>query len=87
MNDLISRKAAIDAVAEILKRVFVEYRDIAEKIINKLPSAEPERKTGRWSFNLYADVYRFCCSECKANHRAKYDFCPSCGAYMGKEVK
>ena len=42
MSDLISRQAAIDAVAEGLKRTFVEYRDIAEKMLNKLPSAQPE---------------------------------------------
>lgn len=32
---------AIDAVAEGLKRTFVEYRDVAEKMLNKLPSAQP----------------------------------------------
>lgn len=40
MNDLISRQAAIDAVAEGLKRAFVEYRDAAEKMLNKVPSAQ-----------------------------------------------
>ena len=44
MNDLISRQAAIDAVAEGLKRTFVEYRDAAEKMLNKVPSAQPEQK-------------------------------------------
>lgn len=44
---------------------------------------EPERKTGKWSFNCYVEPYRFCCSVCNANHRARYDFCPSCGAKMG----
>jgi hypothetical protein len=33
---------AIDAVAEGLKRTFVEYRDVAEKMLNKVPSAEPQ---------------------------------------------
>ena len=42
MDDLISRQAAIDAVAEGLKHTFVEYRDAAEKMLNKVPSAEPE---------------------------------------------
>ena len=40
--DVISRQAAIDAVAEGLKNVFVEYKDVAEKLIGKLPSAQPE---------------------------------------------
>ena len=42
MKDLIDRQAAIDAVDEALTRVFVEHRDIAEKMINKIPSAQPE---------------------------------------------
>ena len=33
MSDLISRQAAIDAVAEGLKRTFVEYRNVAEKML------------------------------------------------------
>lgn len=33
---------AIDAVAEGLKRTFVEYRDVAEKMLNKVPSAQPD---------------------------------------------
>lgn len=33
---------AIDAVAEGLKHTFVEYRDIAEKTLNKLPPAQPD---------------------------------------------
>jgi hypothetical protein len=32
---------AIDAVAEGLKHTFVEYRDIAEKMLNNVPSAQP----------------------------------------------
>ena len=44
MDDLISRQAAIDAVAEGLKRTFVEYRDAAEKMLNKVPSAQPEQR-------------------------------------------
>ena len=42
MNDLISRQAAIDAMSESLKRVFPEHRQIAEKCLNALPSAQPE---------------------------------------------
>ena len=42
MDDLISRQAVIDAVADALKGVFIEYQDIAEKLIGKLPSAQPE---------------------------------------------
>ena len=47
LNDIISRQAAIDAVDEALTRVFVEHRDIAEKMINKIPSAQPEPLTDK----------------------------------------
>ena len=41
-EDLISRKAAIDAMSESLKRVFPEHRQIAEKCLKALPPAQPE---------------------------------------------
>ena len=44
VRDTISRQEAIDTVDEALTRVFVEHRDIAEKMINKIPSAQPERR-------------------------------------------
>ena len=40
--NLIERQAAIDTVDEALTGVFVEHRDIAEKMINKIPSVQPE---------------------------------------------
>lgn len=45
--DIISRQEAIDAVAEGLKRTFVEYRDVAEKMLNNVPSAQPEPLTDK----------------------------------------
>ena len=47
MDDCISRQAAIDAVADELKGIFVEYRDIAEKMIGKLPSAQPDDRLAK----------------------------------------
>ena len=43
MKDLIDRQAAIDAVAKGLKGVFVEYQDVAEKLLNNVPAAQPEQ--------------------------------------------
>ena len=48
MSDLIDRQAAIDAVAYALKRVFVEYKEIAEKVIGKLPSALGDAEFISW---------------------------------------
>ena len=59
-GETISRQAAIDAVAEGLKRTFVEYRDVAEKIVNKVPSAH--RATGEWCTDCKEyDTERHCC--------------------------
>jgi len=44
MDRLISEQAAIDAMSEALKRVFPEHRQIAEKCLNALPSAQPEQQ-------------------------------------------
>jgi len=41
MDNLISRKAAIETMSESLKRVFPEHRQIAEKCLNALPPAQP----------------------------------------------
>ena len=47
--DCISRADAIHAVSEALKRTFVEYEDIANKVIGKLPSVTPqEPRKGHW---------------------------------------
>ena len=42
-----------------------------------------DRPQGEWIQNvLRSDIYRYECSNCKAHHRARYDYCPSCGARM-----
>jgi hypothetical protein len=60
-----------DTIMKILKRFADE------------PSAQPMRKKGKWTTeDCHAATYKYCCSNCKAHHRARYDFCPSCGADM-----
>ena len=98
MDDLISRQNAIntalDFFVEFLGGAFHEDdQKILMKRMNELPSAEPERKTGKW-------IYKHCvwfCSECGENptkgmgyvqgHDELYDFCPNCGAAMNQEVE
>lgn len=53
-----------------------------------LPSAEPERRKGKWS--NYKDEH--CCSVCKCvvisecwDDDIRYDYCPYCGADMRGE--
>lgn len=107
MNDLISRQAAIDAFnlpiynikgKENAERV-VEYLEAVLQRIKKLPSAEPDRRRGRWEFVededwVGGEYYR--CSACGWGYSCKmyhepdeFEHCPHCGAEMGpgKEEK
>lgn len=84
MDDTISRAAAIDAVAKALKGTFVEYEDIAEKIINKVPSAD---RKGHWIKHGEPPWYVIECSECGAKWQMSgswdaNNFCGNCGADM-----
>ena len=83
MNDLISRQAAIDATwfepsyTDPLN-VLTEVRDR----LKALPSAQPERKKGRW---IDMDDHVMC-SCCGATHYGSdKNFCPNCGADMRGE--
>ena len=46
MNDTIYRQDAIETVSKALKGTFVEYQEIAEKMINKIPSAQQRPEDG-----------------------------------------
>ena len=89
MSDLIRREDAMDAVNDC---------GICIQKIMDLPSAEPERKTGKWIEypeclryeGAYADD-QIVCSECHHvfsildNCTEEFDFCPHCGSYNGGE--
>lgn len=86
MDDLISRQEALDIIRK--SRYLV---DAAEKVVC-LPSAQPERKTGRWIHDGYAfkgGIDWMHCSEC--GHKDSWDvatrtpFCAWCGAKMEGE--
>ena len=96
MDDLISRDEAVRALGDAH---FKNY-GTAIMVIQALPSAEPERKTGKWERrNTYHgdDTSGFVdpdwrCSECggqaNVNVWSMYDltdFCPHCGVDMRKE--
>ena len=102
-TDLISRQAAIDALNDDITitgeqnaQTVVEYIHRVCKKLNNIPSAEPQRKKGRWIQNttyqmvgsdaVVAEAY---CSECElyssqinAFGYVSYDICPRCGAEM-----
>jgi hypothetical protein len=89
-GDTISREEAIETV----EFECGEWQGLAQTIVNglkKLPSAQPERKKGKWiDEGFYADghgAHAFRCSEC-GGHIIEYDadpFCKWCGADMRGE--
>ena len=92
MSDLISRQAAIDALADMHCKsdedgyVWI-IRSDAWARIDALPSVTPKQKRGKW-INGY-------CSECgkhapfwaMASTYYKSSFCPNCGAKMDEEIE
>jgi len=48
MDDLISRQAAIDALMVAIDDVGILDGDDIKMVFDNLPSAQPERKTGKW---------------------------------------
>ena len=87
MSDLISRNALVEYCLNTKDRT-IDANDIM-----RFPSAEPERKKGKWidypDCLAYEGAYsdeEHVCSECHAvfNHMDNcmedWNFCPSCGA-------
>ena len=90
MDDLISKRAAIDAIVGILTHG--QALECSRRI-SALPPAQPERKPGRWipqnhnkvnGMTSTAVYYYPKCSVCGccANYT---NFCPGCGADMRGE--
>ena len=80
-SDTISRQAAIDALDCI---------NGTEEVLRSLPSAQPERETGRWMPDNRPGGGFWVCSNCKFPSEAfaanmLYKFCPNCGAKMLKD--
>ena len=100
MSDLIERQTALDAIQQRADRVdsvysaFWEGLIIAQDIVKNIPSAEPERKRGKWVYkpNEYDDnTYE--CSQCGepwtlidgTPEENNMKFCPNCGAELRGE--
>ena len=95
MSNLIDRQTAIDVVEE--SRRLNHHRDGKEacahefehrhflKILRELPSAESERKNGKWIIYVISllDGEDVKCSECgQCGCAPNWNFCPNCGAKM-----
>lgn len=91
MNDLISRQEAIAVVEGCGEYILPNgiFRSDVLYALKKLPSAQPERKKGKWERITNDDNgVDFRCSAChkyrfhNGEMRKKYKFCPNCGADM-----
>lgn len=94
-GDAISRQAVLNLMRGLTrwcvksedgkwKNVGLLYDDVMFGI-DRLPSVNPQQRTGRWVKEGQGGRYKWMCSNCGTHHRALYDYCPSCGCKM--EVK
>lgn len=62
---------------------WIRYK-MFERILNSMPPAQPERKTGRWEYVDYGGFGNWHCTACRkiCICNGDYDFCPNCGADM-----
>lgn len=95
MNDLISRKAVLKGISQCMigQSDVIKAEAALVQYVKRMPSAEPERKRGKWRNNTYGAVV---CSECGARalyvitgclanrhlEHFKTKYCPNCGADM-----
>lgn len=89
MDDLISRRAVLALPRNKTRNMRGEIVDetINVACIEQLPSAQPERRTGKWIIGRY----RLTCGQCRFTYPNKLmdemgvvNYCPHCGAEMEK---
>ena len=83
MSDLISRQEAIDYFFRPYSNE-ESYSNIdIKRALRSLPSAQTERKKGRWERIPFSFAGGYRCSVCGQKSWEKYwHFCPNCGADM-----
>lgn len=87
MSDLISRQAAYEALSEYYHHKTEMQHKALREALGMVPSAQPERKKGKWMpENRTMDAF-WVCSVCRFPSEAHsanilYKFCPNCGADM-----
>lgn len=92
MDDLISRRVAIDAFWKLDIELRPSAIDAIADMLKTLPYAQPERNPGKWMAVQYGDDDGFIfarCTVCKWESgeafdlaKRRYNYCPHCGADM-----
>ena len=87
MDNLISRQAAIDAYGDWYVEEGTEegFIGTVKQLLEGLPSAQPERKTGTWIDRIADYRLLYFCSECGEIGSDLWNFCPYCGSDMRGE--
>lgn len=96
MSDFIRREDVVEALYQAIRTpltgTFADSMSLAIAMANNLPSAEPERKKGKWIKHiddLFPEESTEECSECHEMQfiwNGKCDkYCPNCGARMENE--
>ena len=91
MDELISRKAAIDALKNERSDWNCDYNvpvDHCIDAIYSVPSAQPDCKPGYWIFKEGETAFWDVCSKCgeKTIYRMPhFNYCPYCGSRMEGE--
>jgi len=90
MSDLIKREDVVEALYQAIRTTltstFTDSMSLAIAMANNLPSAEPERKRGKWVRRKDSDCWE--CSQCHAVLENddlgmhNFYFCYHCGANM-----
>lgn len=87
--DLIERQAAIAyAISGRVRTLpttedgenWIRTAEVRQNLLT-MPSAQPERKKGKWEF-IGGYGYQYRCSACITCAEHKTNFCPNCGAEM-----
>ena len=83
-KEYIEREAAIEAIDESLKHVFVS--PVGKSIMDKVPAADVRHVVrGKWRANVPPRDLRPRCSVCGELQPQKTNYCPNCGADMREE--
>lgn len=93
----IARIQALEVMAVFeMDRVYNQALHNAIAVVKGIPSAQPERKTGKWvecdHEKWVVGVHALRCSECNGGYHLSnemtiyyWNFCPNCGADMKGE--
>ena len=91
-EDTISRQAAVEGSKELFALggcYCDEYAIVG--MLNSLPSAQSERKTGKWIKREFpmplsdSSKIGYLCTECLTHWDVPTNYCPHCGAKMENE--